>query len=305
MHNHAVSSDSVLVYYFCYILMRTFLDLIFNNEKMIVISLIILFISLLFLIFVSFVKRDYIVSLKSYKLFQERLDNLFLTQKNLYPFMFILVLFSFVTFFLLLLLSLYFSLELYFDKMFDSGLSFVLFFIGTRRSLLITIPILCGSFVLALTLWNSILFQELNKQIYWINTVLLALFLSAVVVFSIEFFPHAWAQGGDNLSSVDLSTQYKMVKSSDITDQQFVNLCKSNPNIFLHNASTKESCVCSTEFTVFDNLAETFAPKEDRDFFKRRGVDSARNGFNEKSEHVVLVKSSMELKLKCLFLQRK
>src|SRR5690606_39275618 len=100
---------------FCYTFMRIFLDLIFNNEKLIVISLVILFILLFFLILVSFVKRDYIVSLKSYKLFQERLDNLFLTQKNLYPFIFVLVVLSFITFFFVMLLALYFALGLYYN----------------------------------------------------------------------------------------------------------------------------------------------------------------------------------------------
>lgn len=285
--------------------MRIFLDLIFNNEKLIVISLVTLFILLFFLILVSFVKRDYIVSLKSYKLFQERLDNLFLTQKNLYPFIFVLVVLSFITFFFVMLLALYFALRLYYNMFFGSTLIFILFIVGTSQALLVYVLLLSVSFVLTLTLWNSALFQGYNNKIYWLNSISFAFFLSLVAIFFVDSIPHALAQGGDGLNSIDLSTQYKMVKLSDITDQQFVNLCKSNPNIFLHIGNTGESCVCSTEFTVFNNLAETFSPQVDRSISQNIGINGAKSGFDKKAENITFIKSSMELKLKCLFLQRK
>jgi hypothetical protein len=82
--------------------MRIFLEFLFGNEKMIIVSLIVILILFLFLVLVSFVKRDYIVTLRSYELFRERLDNLFLTQKNLYPFMFVLVVLSFIVFFFII-----------------------------------------------------------------------------------------------------------------------------------------------------------------------------------------------------------
>lgn len=224
--------------------MRTFFGFVFNNEKMIIMLFVILISLIFFLILVSFIKRDYIVTLKSYKLFQEQFDNFFVTQKNLYPFVFTLIVLSFITFFFLIMVSLYFCWELYCNKDFAGSVTEI------TKSLFIFVPLLCVSFVTALMMWNSILFQDLNPKVYWFNTAFLAFFVGAVVAFSVESFPHAWAQS-DNFNSAAVIEQIEQLIQNGQLDDAEEEVKKREEKLAFDRKSGRREDIALLFFFIF------------------------------------------------------